>query len=319
MQKKYPQIEDAYETLYKICKEALEKKYSGPLKEKALKNLEYELANIERQGTASMYLLFNDMLRGVEARPEEFCLRGMLSTTVISYILGFSSYEPLEIEPKVYSFFFFGQDGLNEPSFEISVTDDLYYRLVEYWKSYQGEIPYEKFVDLSDKLDKDGEKKWLGVLLGERSGQPDLDDRARIMFVTVNKDEIKKILNEDVWKACPHESLKDYVKCFGLSMNGIWSDSAENLYKEGIVPFDKLIANREDVYELLEAHDMTLQGIEITEEVRKGKIQKKGWSEEQLEELRAHNIPEWFINVCTKIPYLFPRAQAIEIYRFINS
>src|SRR5690606_12448440 len=44
----------------------------------------------------------------------------------------------------------------------------------------------------------------------------------------------------------------------------------------------------------------------IMEKVRKG----RGLDEEDIKELQAHDIPQWYIDSCLKIKYLFPKAHA---------
>jgi len=45
----------------------------------------------------------------------------------------------------------------------------------------------------------------------------------------------------------------------------------------------------------------------ISESVRKGKGLKPDWEEN----MRSHNVPDWYIESCKKIEYMFPRAHAV--------
>ena len=103
------------------------------------------------------------------------------------------------------------------------------------------------------------------------------------------------------------------MKCYGLAHGtNVWEGNAENLLKDGTLLPSELIADREDVYEYLIQHGFEKRAaFEIAESVRKGRIHKSGWKTEQLEALREKEVPEWFIESCKKIQYLFPRAHSM--------
>ena len=53
------------------------------------------------------------------------------------------------------------------------------------------------------------------------------------------------------------------------------------------------------------------QAFTIMELTRKGKVAKGGFPEGVEDMLRAHDVPEWYLDSCKKIKYMFPKAHAV--------
>ena len=104
------------------------------------------------------------------------------------------------------------------------------------------------------------------------------------------------------------QTFSDLVRISGLSHGtDVWINNAQNLVKEGIAPLNKVIATREDIMLYLINNGMDKKkSFKIMEKVRKG----RGLSPEEEEEMRQLNIPEWYIESCNKIKYMFPKAHA---------
>ena len=47
------------------------------------------------------------------------------------------------------------------------------------------------------------------------------------------------------------------------------------------------------------------------EAVRKGKVAKGGFKDGWEEAMREHEVPDWYIESCRKIKYMFPKAHAV--------
>ena len=95
-----------------------------------------------------------------------------------------------------------------------------------------------------------------------------------------------------------------------------WNDNGEKLYSGNTlfkkVPFKKLIATREDIFEYLLEKGMDRKiSFEIMKFVRLGRTysRKSKW-EEYKELLKKYNVEDWFIWSCEQIRYLFPRGHA---------
>lgn len=105
------------------------------------------------------------------------------------------------------------------------------------------------------------------------------------------------------------QSFADLVRISGLSHGtDVWLNNAQYFIKEGYTTLQDCIACRDDimVYLIYRGLDPKLS-FTIMEMVRKG----KGLKEEYEKEMRAHDVPEWYIESCKRIKYMFPKGHAV--------
>ena len=100
----------------------------------------------------------------------------------------------------------------------------------------------------------------------------------------------------------------ELVRISGLSHGtDVWLNNAKDIITSGQATLSKVIACRDDIMNYLISRGMEpAQAFKIMEKVRKG----KGLKEEDEKAMRALKVPEWFLNSCKKIKYLFPKAHA---------
>lgn len=308
---KYPVIDNAGELLEEVCMSGLTERYSGSSKKKAEKRITYELEIIRRQGSASGYLMVLNALNASGFKPEDICVRGTTASALISYVTGLSDIDPLLDSPKLYPEFYYGIDGDEDPTFEINVEPNLQEKLMEYYRDYAGTEHIKHIYDDKDHV--------LRVFVGDFN-EDDVDFWYSLGIFNITflrswgrPKQVSDLAGLDVLEICAPEKYSDYVKCLGLQHGtGVWEDNAKELIIGGTVPLDKVIADREDVYELLMNYGIEKrEAFGIAENVRRGRIHRDGWNEETLELMHGHEVPEWFIDSCKKIEYLFPRAHAM--------
>ena len=102
------------------------------------------------------------------------------------------------------------------------------------------------------------------------------------------------------------------VRISGFSHGtNVWLNNARDLIMAKKVGLNEAISTRDDIMNYLIAHGVApLTAFKVMENVRKGKGLEKGGSNNRKELDDAH-VPQWFIESCLKISYLFPRAHAV--------
>ena len=114
------------------------------------------------------------------------------------------------------------------------------------------------------------------------------------------------------------KTFSELVRISGFSHGtDVWLNNAQDLIRDKVVPLKEAVSTRDDIMNYLIQHGIKPKtSFKVMENVRKGKgidkLNKAGQKTTDYEgELKAGNIPQWFIDSCHKIGYLFPRAHAV--------
>ena len=92
----------------------------------------------------------------------------------------------------------------------------------------------------------------------------------------------------------------------------VWLGNARDLIVSGTASVLETVGCRDDI--MLYLIHMGLDpkmSFKIMEAVRKGKVKKGGFQDGWEDAMRAHEVPDWYIDSLAKIGYLFPKAHAV--------
>lgn len=105
------------------------------------------------------------------------------------------------------------------------------------------------------------------------------------------------------------KTFGELVRISGFSHGtDVWLNNAQMYIKNGTARLTEVISVRDDIINYLIEHGLPNKAaFDIMENVRKG----KGLKPDMLDVMKKNQIPQWYIDSCNKIKYMFPKAHAV--------
>lgn len=116
------------------------------------------------------------------------------------------------------------------------------------------------------------------------------------------------------------KTVNDYIKIKSLSHgSNVWKLNQDELFKEGKININNLIATREDIFEYLLAHSVDRDiAIDIINYLLRGYKRVSSYVWQKYEKIMKENkCDDMFIQILSKILFIFGRGQAVSECLFV--
>ena len=105
------------------------------------------------------------------------------------------------------------------------------------------------------------------------------------------------------------KTFSDLVIISGLTHGtGVWQGNSDELIRKNTTTLQEVIGCRDDIMTYLSGKGIPNNvAFMIMEDVRKG----RGLKDNYVEIMKANKVPDWYIESCQKIKYMFPKGHAV--------
>lgn len=134
-------------------------------------------------------------------------------------------------------------------------------------------------------------------------------EESKSQSATLGLPEMGTFMAREMIKETKPTMFYDLVQLMGLSHGtDVWKGNAQDLIRSGTCSINTVIGCRDSIMTFLIYQGLPSKAaFDIMEKVRKG----KGLSSEDEALMRENKVPEWYIDSCKKIKYMFPKAHAV--------
>ena len=153
------------------------------------------------------------------------------------------------------------------------------------------------------------------------------DEDTMALFRTADTEDVPEFganVTRGILSLVKPDCLQDLIKISGLIHGtGTWHENAELLIKNGTATIKDVAAVRDYIYNTFQKLGMTREdAFNAMEAARIGRLYAGPDSrrdeeytkrrEDCVTMLRAHGVPDWYVDSLKKIRYMFPKAHAAE-------